>query len=285
MLHYNDLLLTAKNELKAPLFGFYLGQEIKASDYGLLGYVVESANNLQTAIQALLKYDALVADIGEAIFDAGGDNASICWQPDTDCNEHVVLRNMTAWVAMSRQLFDNNLTPTLVSFRQSLSAQNQQVLTNWFGCNVEIDANENKVVFPTSYLTLAIKSENKRVYQLLIRESEQELAQLQTQQDLSLKVSQFLQQLADLQQVELPLVAATFYMTPRTFQRRLLKEQQYFSTLLDNERKRRTLQLLSTLSCGDIATTVGFKEQSAFNRAFKRWFCCSPKAYLKQLAN
>ena len=118
---YNALLNYAQNTLKDPLFGFRLGQHIRTADYGVLGYLVESSNGLGNAIQALLNYDRLVANIGKAQFEQQKSQATIRWFPHAQCNEQVVLRNMTAWVSVVRQLLNNELSPTQVSFQYHLS--------------------------------------------------------------------------------------------------------------------------------------------------------------------
>jgi len=47
--------------------------------------------------------------------------------------------------------------------------------------------------------------------------------------------------------------------------------------------KPRTQILLKQgLSSLNIATALGFSEQSAFQRAFKRWYCITPKKYLTE---
>ena len=58
---YNSLLEYAKNTLNDPLFGFRLGQQIRTADFGVLGYLIESSNNLASAISALLVYDSCLA--------------------------------------------------------------------------------------------------------------------------------------------------------------------------------------------------------------------------------
>ncbi len=41
----------------------------------------------------------------------------------------------------------------------------------------------------------------------------------------------------------------------------------------------------ASLSIGDIGFLLGFSEQSAFQRAFKRWKAMTPRAYRRQLSN
>ncbi len=96
---YIELLNQGASLTNNSLFGFELGKHIQAKDYGVLGYLVESCENLAQAIGALTRFDALVADIGTTNVFFESDNARVEWVPkNLDCKQ-MVLRNTTAWVA------------------------------------------------------------------------------------------------------------------------------------------------------------------------------------------
>jgi AraC-like DNA-binding protein len=73
-------------------------------------------------------------------------------------------------------------------------------------------------------------------------------------------------------------VAKKVGMSPRTLQRRLNDEGMSFGELLDGVRRACAYQLLRdrTHSLAAIAYLLGFSEQSAFTRAFKRWTGMTP---------
>ncbi|KGK00645.1 AraC family transcriptional regulator [Thalassotalea sp. ND16A] len=281
--HYNALLQFAKVSLSEPLFGFYLGQDIRTADYGLLGYLVESGENLTTAIAALIHYDTLVADIGTAKFRQNHQFAEIIWTPIPGCNEQVVLRNLTAWVAVIRQVMAAQLAPTNVYFNHPWTAKQKETLAAWFHCPVVANAKTNSIQFPLHYLTLPFRTENRLIHQLLKQESEQQLEHLHQQEKFFEKVNQFLRAKTDLQGCDLNNTAAHFHLSTRTLQRRLKAEQVYFSELLDLERQRRLRLYLGKMSFGQISTALGFNEQSSFNRAFYRWYQCTPLNFLKSV--
>ncbi|MGK0503911.1 MAG: hypothetical protein ACJARF_002688, partial [Alteromonadaceae bacterium] len=96
---YVELLNQGVALTNNSLFGFDLGKHIQAKDYGVLGYLVESCENLVQAINALTRFDALVADIGTTSVFFEPDNTRVEWVPKSaDCKQ-MVLRNTTAWVA------------------------------------------------------------------------------------------------------------------------------------------------------------------------------------------
>ena len=76
-------------------------------------------------------------------------------------------------------------------------------------------------------------------------------------------------------------IAERLGVKPWTLRRRLRAEQADFSTLLEEERRRLACDWLlhSNRSVNQIALDLGYSEQSAFNRAFKRWFGVTPVSY------
>jgi AraC-like DNA-binding protein len=78
--------------------------------------------------------------------------------------------------------------------------------------------------------------------------------------------------------------AAQLGVSVRTLQRRLAEEQLSFQQLLDAFRHERAMQLLDEgqSSIGDVAYALGYAEQSAFTRAFRRWTGVAPRTWLAE---
>lgn len=280
---YNALLNYAQITLNDTLLGFNLGQKIRTADFGVLGYLIESSNHLESAIGALLNYDSLVADIGKTEFKRKDNIAVIRWLPDQTCNRQVILRNMTAWVSVIRQLLNPELSPSLICLTKLWSEDDKNILSNWFNCPVETNTQYNQIVFPSSYLSLPFKTDNISVNQVLKHVSDQQLSRYKSQQLLTEKVSHMLMSKIDLNDCNLIKTANVFNMTPRTLQRHLKYENTSFADLFQTERKRRVLLYIGKYPLSIIASKIGFNDQSSFNRAFKRWYGSSPLYYLKNI--
>lgn len=74
-------------------------------------------------------------------------------------------------------------------------------------------------------------------------------------------------------------VAGLLGMHPRTLQRRLSAENTTFAQVLDDVRRDRAHRLIVTteLPFRQISALVGLSDQTAFTRACRRWFDCSPR--------
>jgi AraC-like DNA-binding protein len=69
--------------------------------------------------------------------------------------------------------------------------------------------------------------------------------------------------------------------SPRSVQRHLQEAGLRFSALVDHGRRERALEMIDQygVRLADIATQLGYREQSSFNRAFRRWTGLSPREF------
>jgi AraC-like DNA-binding protein len=81
------------------------------------------------------------------------------------------------------------------------------------------------------------------------------------------------------------LIARELNLSERSLQRKLKERGTSFRALLDNVRKMAAIQYIKNPvnSMSDIAFLLGFSEQSAFSRAFKKWTGTSPIKYRNSL--
>ena len=280
---YIDLLNLGAQYSSESLFGFKLGQQIQASDYGVLGYLIESCENLSQAITTLMRFDALVADIGTVSMNESNGVTTIEWQPlHHDCKQ-MVLRNTTAWVTTVRKILGQTLSPDKVFFTFYLSAQEVTTLNEWFCCDVIGNAKTNSISFPTSFLSIPFTGVNQAMYRALSQVSENEMLQTFESNDLKQRITMLLSARSTLTGCDQKRIADALCTTTRSLQRKLKAENTSYLTLLTQERQSRVKILLTQHSIADTALLLGFKEQSSFTHAFKKWFGVSPSYYQKNL--
>ncbi len=81
-------------------------------------------------------------------------------------------------------------------------------------------------------------------------------------------------------EVSLERIASALHTSPRTLHRRLEALDLGFRELRDDTRRRLAEQHLADRGMGiaEVALMLGYSEQSAFTRAFKRWTGVTPSA-------
>lgn len=285
--NYAALLREGAKATQDTLFGFSLGQHIQTTDYGVLGYLIESCENLQQAVTSLLAFDSLVAELGNAQFETDGDTAKILWFPFQTLEKQVILRNMTAWVTTTRKLLNSALTANQVSFTFALCKKEQLALEQWFNCPVVSNHKLNCISFPSEFLTLPFRSNDQSLFQALTLESKKQLVQFSTHKNnLKQQVESLLSAKPNLIQCDQPRVASALNMSVRTMQRNLKQDNVTFMTLLNNERKKRVKSLIIQHNLIQVTSLLGYIEQATLSKAFKTWFGITPsqfKASVKQV--
>ncbi|CAH9059456.1 hypothetical protein PSECIP111951_03108 [Pseudoalteromonas holothuriae] len=279
MQQYFSALERGAEAKKDPLWGFELGKQITSAQYGLLGYLVESSSTLQEALDALLAFDKTVADIGVCQFSIVNNIACITWQPYEN-NQHAILRNMTAWIAMVRHITGKPLSADSIELNVNVSEPELQRLTTWFSCEIKGKAACNGIYFDAELLSHPILTKNEFVSANLY-------PAIQDLQRTYESPSNWLGQLqptlhsCDLHDMSLLRLAKVLATSPRTLQRQLKSHDLSFSQLIEQERKRRFTQFCCVLNKQALSERLGYSEQASLNRAVKRWYGMSPSEYIR----
>jgi AraC-like DNA-binding protein len=82
-------------------------------------------------------------------------------------------------------------------------------------------------------------------------------------------------------------VARSLGLSERTLHRRLGALHRTYQTIVDDFRSAEAERLLARgrLPLAQVALSLGFADQTAFNHAFRRWKGTSPRAWLAQRAS
>lgn len=268
-----------------------VGQEIRPGHYGVHGYAVISSATVGEALQRSVRFYTLVHNGGMNELKIQGDAAAMiyhCNMPDMDDlgrfqNELC----FSAWVHIARWATGMGYTPTAVEFRHP-EPVDVSIHQNVFQCPVRFGASRNAIVFPAQWLQLPLPQANPTVLRFMDELSERYLLTLGETGDPAW-LAQAQRFIAGTLPDGLPTheqVARAIGMHAREFRLQLSRHDLLFSELLSSTQARLARSYMSdpTLSLTDITYLLGFSEQSAFNRAFKRWMGMAPGAYRQTLS-
>ena len=102
---------------------------------------------------------------------------------------------------------------------------------------------------------------------------------------LSERVAELSRRLLPTGQCSVDAIASQLAVHPRTLQRRLAEEGVRCQDVIERERREQAARYLAEpeLRLGQIASLVGYAEQSALNRSCRRWFGKTPRQYRAEL--
>jgi AraC-like DNA-binding protein len=279
----DQLLQRAVHDTGDPLFGLHMGERIRPRFMGELGYAAMSSATLGDAINLMIPFSRITTEFARLDSRSENGRLTLIWEtPLEDLPEarHRAEAFFAAAITFGRWITDSDRGPVRVSFRHAAAGSTREY-ERVFGCPVAFEQPETAVVLDRSLLDLPLRDADADVHRVMRSRIQHALTSYHARDHLLDQVRAEIQRQIPRRPPQLESVADALNLKPWTLRRRLRGENTDFSTLLDAERREaaRDRLLYSENSVSEIAAELGYSEQSAFNRAFRRWFGCTPVDY------
>jgi|SRR5579872_1467000 len=283
-------LLEAASELAHdPHFGLHIYEQFDFADLGLLGFALLSAENVGSALRTLMRYGAIFQDCDDGQLVVEGAHAYMWYRVNSRSlpqSRHDSDMSTAFTVFFLRKVVAPDWTPLSVQLQhptppRSLLVEYERV----FRCPVRFGGATNQVSMPSEILAAPIQSSDKRLFDII----ERNLLLLQEQSgregSLARLVESAIMQKLSLGPPCVDAIAAALGRSPRAFQRELAAHSLKFNELLDKARCGLATRLLATTdrSLPEITYLLGYSEESAFIRAFRRWMGRTPLDYRRSM--
>lgn len=262
-----------------PLLGIKLGGAMQITQMGLVGYLLMTQKTLGAAVEQLLTYHPLVGEGGQFELRRGGHHVDLCYQPNyLRCARLRVETALSACLAQARSMTGRRFRPQGMQLAHpspslGLQQQYQQLLQTQVQFNAPISA----IRLRPQDLELPLVAADRQVMERLKPEADALLKAL-NHKSLQLQVAHLLQQEPQLTREQ---VASRLCVSPRHLGRKLLEEKAGFRNIQDEVRSHyaRRWLLQGDRNNAEIAAALGYCDESAFGKAFRRWTGMSPRAF------
>lgn len=270
-------------------FGLRLGAAAAGFPSGhVLLALMANSRDLGQAIERFFRYHALLADFVAPRVERTGGRVRLVLDglhPDLAAERHYIEAVLAMLVGLIRKVTSSSFKPLEVRITHRAPGCADEAARS-FGAPVLYGQTTNELVLSARDLERTLFLANPELGRSLERFAGARPARQRDAQTFADRVYGIARdRLLKGEVADLEGVAEAIQIAPRVLQLRLQREETAFRLVLDAVRAdlARTGLADETVSLVDLAFLLGYSEQSAFTRAFKRWEGVSPGAYRRRL--
>ncbi len=283
--YYAALMQAGMAETGNPLLGLEFGMAVEPDRWGMLGVLLTHCTNVAEEIAFQSRFQALVSTIGHARLVSSRDALALNWETSEPGIPALTEEALAAWVCFGRWATGQHAAPRAVTFRHPPQGD-PAVYTAFFGCPVYFEQAFDGLSLSPEILHVPLRNPDAHLKDWLIQRA-QRLQHELLDQDIRARLAHWFADQLPFGVPSLAQAADDLGFTERTLQRQLHASGTTFKDCMTDVRIDLADYYLrdASVSIGDIGFLLGFSEQSAFQRAFKRWEAMTPRAYRRQLSN
>ena len=268
-------------------FGLLAGSSWHPSYYGLLGYSMLMSTSLRTTLEKYIKYGAFITNEKGCRMEEDHQKETLRFIIPPEEQRLGTAAREDAFISCALSILQTNYPKKLMPVAVNLmrpSPKRPGKYFETFRAPVNFNAAETSFELSLKDADYILPVASAKA---LAGFSEQEMASylLQKQEaSIAYKTQGLIEEHLASGRIMLDEVARHLALSSKTLQRLLREEGTSFSALLEEVRINLSVFYLKkpTLEISEISYLLGFSEQSAFSRFFKKWSGKSPARYRKE---
>lgn len=268
-------------------FAAQLGEQSFINNGNLLTSRVMHSETVEEAIALIIRYQSLLSDVmtlktkktqGGTLLQITANEAL------ATCLPFFVEHTFAQVYAMGKYCLDES-DPSLRHDFSYPRPSNSKYFSQYFASNMRFDQACNQVFLPDDLLRKELLFSDPFLAAQRETQCQNRIREINSKHDVLYKVRQVFKHQA-LNSLSHERLAELLCVSPRTLRRQLSARGSSYSELLEKERKKLAIKSMAkkTTSLDQLAESLGYRDQSSFSRAFKRWFGVSPKHYTNKVS-
>lgn len=273
------------DEKLGPGFGVRVGQQMRIEDYGVLGLSWRTCSWAGEIFERSERYFKLLSNTFMWQVKEEGDISRVYLNREAHRRglELSTEASLSATVVVLQAMTEKKILPTEVTFKHAppLELGSHKAA---FQCPILFDHPHYSIAYKTSDLRTRTAKADASINRFLIERVEEETSGLVVAgNQLVFDVEKLIIDALPSGIPSIHHIAENVGMSNRTLTRRLSDAGTSYRDLIKKSQEEVSKHLLknSSRSIAEIAFETGFSEQSAFNRAFKRWTGMTPVKFRK----
>lgn len=284
---YFDLLERIASSMKdAHELPVRVGPLMRPEDYGALGLAWKSAPTVRQSLKRVERYARLwTGNMAYELQENEGGALFLLHRFD-ERTLGVRLSNestIASATSLIRQTSSTTFRPRAVYLKHSAPSVTT-AHENYFGCPIHFQADVDALSISNEALARPNHLGDDGISAFLLSHLDREIEALGDEDPVENLVRRVVSQSLTEGVPRMASVARRLAVSERTLHRRLADQELTYRAVVDATRRELAQNLLrqSRFTLSDVAFLTGYSDQSAFQRAFKRWTGATPATYRKQ---
>lgn len=280
------VLRDASERIADPAFGLAAAGCWHPTHFGALGHAWLASSTLRRALERTRRYWHLLGQRTALLLrDEPEGLAVVLENPRNDPAVAAITTDIDFAVLLSLCRFNagESLRPARVRLIRP-EPRDRAPYDAFYGCPIDFGAAERCLVLPHEAVDAVLPTGNVHLVGLLERSLTDDLARLD-RSDVEARCRALLLERLASGEVGATEAARRLAMSRRTLHRKLAEAGTTWQELVDATRRDLALRMIEDprRPIGEITFELGFSQQSAFARAFRRWAGTSPTQYRESL--
>lgn len=282
----NSLWKNACHLTNDHLFGLHFGESMQLAALGVIGQIVQTSNTVGEALTNAGALTPLITDLFDMKVHRAKQSFTIhfLYRKEKANAFPFTFRCMADYLIV---FVVHELDGLLLERIEPKAVHLPYTITDtWeyarvLRCSTRTTTGELSMEFANKYLQEPVLSANYELQQLLLQKVNGFMKGNGNDSRLRIRIFNYLLTNSYLYASSQEAVAANFNISTRSLQRKLKEEGITYLQIVEEVRKTLAINYLTNenYSVKDIAYILGYNEQSAFLRAFKRWTNKTPSEY------
>ena len=284
---YYGMIESMAEQIDITALPVIVGEAMHPDEYGALGLAWKAAPNLLGSLSRVVRYWRLWTSVTQ--YELKETERGILYIQHREGSRRLGTRisveaTAASTVSLSRQVSPRPFAPIEVTFKHA-APRTIEHHEAFFGCPVLFEGDKDAMLLSHQSVLQPNVLGDEGITRFLVSHLDRELAQIddtpalsaQTKGEIARALSEGLPNMAD--------IARGLGLSARSLHRRLADHGLSFQSLAEETRREIAIGMLEDkgYALSEIAFLTGYSEQSAFNRAFKRWMGVTPTTYRKSL--
>lgn len=272
------------NGISLPL---RVGASMRCEDYGAFGLAWKSALDLRGSCERADRYARVLTSVTSYELQEVDEGVYMYLHRDGDRSK-LGLRlsneaSIASIVAISQEVSTSTFQPLAIYFKHEVPGS-ATAHEEHFQCPVHCGEDIDALLVSHDAMRAPNRVGDPSIVRFFDTRLEEELSKYDDDASLERRVRMQISQSLSQGVPTVSTIAGYFGMSGRTLQRRLSDRGYSFQALVDESRRELAERMLQETGypLAEVAFLTGFSEQSAFNRAFKRWAGQTPRSYRLQ---